>query len=320
MASDRIVYAVDLGGTNLRAGLVDSAGRVLARRKTPPRGDRRPELFVETLSLLLEELLSEEGLPGEPDAVALTVPGPMDLERGLVCSPVNIPALGEAPLAGMVGEALDLPVTLVNDATAFTLGEAWRGAVESESFVLGITLGTGVGGGAILDGIPLLGKKGNALEIGHLIVEPGGRPCNCGRRGCLEAYSSASAVRRRAMELAKRGELPDLLETVGGEEVQINSRLITEFARKGNRVCTGFLEEAGLYLGRAIAQAVTLLDVDRVVVGGGLSGAGELILEPARRSFAEHRFPTPTEVTITAGALGGEAGLIGGTALALGIF
>ncbi len=320
MASDRIVYAVDLGGTNLRAGLVDSAGRVLARRKTPPRVDRRPKPFVETLSLLLEELLSEPGLPGGPDAVALAVPGPMDLERGLVCSPVNVPALGEAPLAGMVGEALGLPVTLVNEATAFTLGEAWRGAVEGESFVLGITLGTGVGGGAILDRTPLMGKKGNALEIGHLIVEPGGRPCNCGRRGCLEAYASASAVRRRAMELAKRGELPDLLESVGGEEVQINSRLITEFARKGNRACTGFLEEAGLYLGRAIALVVTLLDVDRVVVGGGLSSAGELILEPARRAFAEHRFTTPTEVTITTGELGGEAGLIGAAALALGVF
>jgi len=244
----------------------------------------------------------------------------MDLERGLVCSPVNIGAWGEVPLAVMVGEAFGLPVTLVNDATAFTLGEVWRGAVEGGSFVLGITLGTGVGGGAILDRIPLTGKKGNALEIGHLIVEPGGRPCNCGRRGCLETYSSASAVRRRAMELAEDGELPDLLETVGGEEVQINSRLITEFARAGNRTCAKLLEEAGLYLGRGIALAVTLLDVDRVVVGGGLSGAGELILEPARRAFDEHRFPTPTEVTITAGALGGEAALIGAAALALGVF
>jgi glucokinase len=320
MASERIVFAVDLGGTNLRAGLVDSSGRVLARRKTPPRGDRRPEVLQETLVGLLDELLAETAHAGRPEAAALAVPGPMDAGRGWVSTPVNVPSLGEAPLAEMAAEALGLPVTLVNDAAAFTLGEVWLGAARGETFVLGVTLGTGVGGGAVIDGKPLLGARGNALEIGHLIVEPDGRPCNCGRRGCLEAYASASAVRRRAMTLAGEGKLPDLLAAAGDDPVQINSRLVTGFARGGDRVCAGLLEEAGRYLGRGIALAQTLLDVDRVVVGGGLAGAGELILGPARESFALHRFRTPTEVTVTAGELGGDAGLIGAAGLALGLF
>ena len=275
---------------------------------------------MQKLGLLLGELLSEVGAVGGPDAATLAVPGPIDVERGMVCAPINLPGWDEVPLARMAGEALGLTVTLVNDATAFTLGEAWRGAAAGGRFVLGITLGTGVGGGAIIDGTPLLGRKGNALEIGHLLVEPGGRTCNCGRRGCLEAYASASAVRGRAIELAGDGELPGLLEAAGGDPVRINSRLITDFARRGNRSCLELLEEAGLYLGLGIAQAVTLLDVDRVVVGGGLSGAGELILEPARRSFAENHFPTHTDLTITTGNLGGEAALIGAAALAFGTF
>lgn len=311
-----MIYAVDLGGTNLRAGLVDASGRVVARRKTPPRGDRRPDVFLKTLAELLEELSAETG--GNPDALALAVPGPMDAGRGWVCSPVNLPDLGEAPLAEMAAEALGLPVTLVNDATAFALGEYWRGAARGHPYCLGVTLGTGVGGGAVLDGRPLLGVKGNALEIGHLTVEPAGRPCNCNRRGCLEAYASASAVRRRAMELAEEGRLPDLLAAAGGDPVNINARLVTESARGGDAICAGLLKEAGRYLGRGLALAQTLLDVDLAVVGGGLAGAGELILGPARESLARHRFRTPTELDVVCGELGGDAGLIGAAALVIG--
>lgn len=311
-----MIYAVDLGGTNLRAGLVDASGRVVARRKAPPRGDRRPDVFLRTLAELLEELSAETG--GKPDALALAVPGPMDAGRGWVCSPVNLPDLGQAPLAEMAAEALGLPVTLVNDATAFALGEYWRGAARGHPYCLGVTLGTGVGGGAVLGGKPLLGVKGNALEIGHLTVEPGSRPCNCGRRGCLEAYASASAVRRRAMELAEEGRLPDLLAAAGGDPVNINARLVTESARGGDAICAGLLKEAGRYLGRGLALAQTLLDVDLAVVGGGLAGAGELILGPARESLARNRFRTPTELDVVCGELGGDAGLIGAAALVIG--
>ncbi|OGD78105.1 MAG: hypothetical protein A2Y64_02775 [Candidatus Coatesbacteria bacterium RBG_13_66_14] len=318
MARGRLIFAVDLGGTNLRAGLVDASGRVVARRKAPPRGDRRPAVFLNTLAELRSELSAE--VKGRPDALALAVPGPMDAGRGWVCSPVNVPDLGRAPLAAMAGKALGLPVTLVNDATAFTLGEHWRGAARGHPWCLGVTLGTGVGGGAVLDGKPLLGARGNALEIGHLTVEPGGRPCGCGRRGCLEAYASASAVRRRAMELAEGGKLPGLLAAAGGDTVNINSRLITEHARGGDRICAGLLEEAGRYLGRGLALAQALLDVDLAVIGGGLAGAGELILSPARESLDLHRFRTPTELEIVAGELGGDAGLVGAAALALNLF
>jgi glucokinase len=312
----RLIYAVDLGGTNLRAGLVDPSGRVVASVKTPPRGDRRPAVLLRTLTELLERLVAEAG--GRPDALALAVPGPMDLGRGRVATPVNLPDLGETPLVEVVTAEFGLPVTMVNDATAFVLGEYWRGAARGHPYCLGVTLGTGVGGGAVLDGRPLLGVKGNALEIGHLTVEPGGRPCNCGRRGCLEVYASASAVRRRAMELAREGKLPDLLAAAGGDPVQINSRLVTEHARGGDRLCLDLLEEVGRYLGRGLALAVTLLDVDLAVVGGGLAGAGELILGPAREALERHRFRTPTAVGVVTGELGGDAGLIGAAALVYG--
>jgi len=317
MTGGRLIYTLDLGGTNLRAGLVDASGRVVARRKTPPRGDRRPEVFLKTLAELLEELSAE--IEGKPDALALAVPGPMDTGRGWVCAPVNVPDLGQAPLVEMVAEEFGIPVTLVNDATAFTLGEYWRGAARGHPYCLGVTLGTGVGGGAVLDGRPLLGVKGNALEIGHLSVEQDGRPCNCGRQGCLETYASASAVRRRAMELANDGKLPDLLSAAGGDTVNINARLVTESARGGDRLCIDLLEEAGRYLGRGLALAQALLDVDLAVVGGGLAGAGELILAPARESLALHRFRTPTELEIVAGELGGDAGLIGAAAIVIGV-
>ena len=306
---------VDLGGTNLRAGLVDSSGELLAWEMAPTRHQRNPEQFVADLETLYRSLVEKAAAKVKTKltvtGLGLAVPGPLNPDKGTINGAVNLPGWNNIPLRQLVEEALGLRTTLVNDGSAFVLGEVTAGALRGSSNALGLTLGTGVGGGLFLDGRLHLGATGNACEIGHLIVEPDGRLCLCGRRGCLEQYASASAVRRNAIALAEAGELPELLERVEGNAANLNARLISEAARDGNLRCRELLAEAGRWLGRGIAQALTLLDLDDVVIGGGMARAGELILAPAREIIQETAFPPRPQLRLVQSELGDRAAIIG---------
>jgi glucokinase len=302
---------VDLGGTNLRAGLVDSSGELLAWGMAPTRHQRSPEQFVADLEALYRSLLERVETTLTVTGLGLAVPGPLNPDKGTINGAVNLPGWNNIPLIQLVEEALGLRTTLVNDGSAFVLGEVTVGALRSSDNALGLTLGTGVGGGLFLDGRLHLGATGNACEIGHLIVEPDGRLCLCGRRGCLEQYASASAVRRNAIALAEAGKLPELLAQVEGNSTNLNTRLVSEAAIKGNLRCRELFAEAGRWLGRGIAQALTILDLDDVVVGGGMAQAGELILAPARESIRGAAFPPRSRLRLVQSELGDRAAIIG---------
>jgi len=313
----QVTLGVDLGGTNLRAGLVDSSGKLLAWEMAPLRHQRSPEQFISDLVALYRSLLEQIKVPITVIGLGLAVPGPLDPVKGEVNGAVNLPGWNNIPLVKLVEEALELPTTLLNDGSAFVLGEVTTGALKGSTYALGLTLGTGVGGGLFLNGRLHLGTTGNACEIGHLIVEPEGRLCLCGRRGCLEQYASASAVRRNAIALAQAGELPELLEQVAGNANNLNTRLVSEAAANGNQHCRQLLAKAGYWLGRGIAQALTILDLDDVVVGGGMAQAGELILTPARESIQLSAFPPRPRLRLVQSKLGDQAALIGSGSLKL---
>jgi glucokinase len=299
------VLAIDVGGTKLAAALVDTEGRVAdTARIDTPTGDRAD---AETLWRALDGLVSEVlESAGRPDVIGVGVGcgGPMRWPAGEI-SPLNIPGWRDFPLRQRLRDAFpDLPVRLRNDAMCVAIGEHWRGAGRGSDHVLGMVVSTGVGGGLVLGGRIVDGASGNAGHVGHVVVDPQGPPCGCGGRGCLEAIARGPAVVAWAERNGWRGAAG-----AGGRE-------LVEDARRGHDVAVAALHRAGSALGVAIASVTHLLDLEVVAIGGGLTQAGPLLLDPLEETFRAYAgLDYAKRVRVVAAALGQQAGLVGAAAL-----
>lgn len=305
---------VDIGGTKVAAGVVDVEGRVLARarRSTPSRSPRAvQEMITEVVSVLRED----HGVV----AVGIGAAGFVDVERSRVLFAPHL-AWRQEPLRDAVSAAVGLPVIVENDANAAAWAE-WRfGVGRGESHLVCVTLGTGIGGGIVMDGEVRRGRHGMAGEFGHMVVVPDGLRCECGNRGCLEQYASGNVLGREARELARAGSpvTVSLMERVDGDVDALVGPLITEAARDGDPCAVELFEEVGRWLGIGLANLAAVLDPGMFVIGGGVSEAGELLLRPVRESFRRTltgRGFRP-EPRIVSAALGPEAGLVGAADLA----
>ena len=311
---DRLAIGVDIGGTKVAAGVVDSQGQVLARarRLTPSRD---PKAVENTIVEVVEELRASH----EIAAVGVGAAGFVDADRSRGLFAPHL-AWRNEPLRAAVAEAVALPVVVENDANAAAWAE-WRfGAGRGETHLVCVTLGTGIGGGIVLDGRVQRGKHGMAGEFGHMIVVPEGQRCECGNRGCLEQYASGNVLGREARELARAGSpvAVPMMERVGGDIDALVGPVITEAARDGDPLAIELFEEVGRWLGVGLANLAAALDPGMFVIGGGVSDAGELLLRPARDSFRRvltGRGFRP-EPRIVRAALGPEAGLVGAADLA----
>ncbi|HEX5495999.1 MAG TPA: ROK family protein [Mycobacteriales bacterium] len=309
------VLAVDVGGTKLAAGLVDDSGRLLhaERAPTPTGGDG--EVIWRELSGLCDRVAAHAdgaahagGVGGAGLAgVGVGCGGPMRWPSGEV-SPLNIAGWHGFPLRARLAERFaGLPVRIHNDAVCVTIAEHWLGAARRCANVLGMVVSTGVGGGLVLGGRLVDGGTGNAGHVGHIIVEPGGPPCGCGGRGCVEAVGSGTAVAGWALANGWRPPAGTAVPT---------AREVAGAARAGDPVARAAFERAGELVGMGIASAVALLDLDLVVVGGGLAQTGPLLFEPLRRGFRRHaRVDFAARTRILPAALGVGAGLVGAAAL-----
>lgn len=306
MNPDAPVLAVDVGGTKLAAALVDTDGAVVRRVQVPtePNGSGESEALWAALRGLVDRVIDGVAVRG----VGVGCGGPMRWPAGEV-SPLNIAAWRDFPLRARLAEHLPgVPVRLVNDAIAMTIGEHWRGAGSGADTLLGMVVSTGVGGGLILGGRVDFGATGNAGHLGHVVVDPAGPPCACGGVGCLEAIARGPAVVRAAVD---RGWRP-------AEGAPADGRSLVAAADSGDAVALEAITRAGTAIGVALTSAVHLLDLDGVVVGGGFAAAGDLLLAPARAAFARHaRLPFAARCTIRSAALAGDAGLVGAAALVL---
>jgi glucokinase len=318
------VLGVDLGGTKLAVGAMPSDGSgVIALRNEQTRAEQGAESVVERIALTIEaviaQAMSETGARrSDFVGVGIGAPGPLNRELGIV---IVAPNLGwhDFPLRDRVSAAVRLPATLDNDANCATLGEWWTGAARGARNVVGITIGTGIGGGLIVDGRLYHGSSDVAGEIGHTTVDTSGRRCKCGNYGCLEAYASGPAIAERAREALDGGVESILRALVGGDVTLLTAQHVYDAAHQGDEVALEVVRDTARYLGAGIANLLNVMNPDVVVLAGGVTAAGEQLFTPMRAEVRRRAFrPAVDACRIVPGALGTSAGVVGavGTFLA----
>lgn len=307
-----IALAADLGGTNLRVAVVDRSGVVVERLKLATPSDGGSSSIIDEIVKAAETLLDSDR---KPLGFAIAAPGPLDIENGKIIRSPNLPELDGQSIVQKIEERLGLPCVLENDATAATIGENKYGASRGFRNVIGITLGTGVGGGLILEGKPYRGVNGMAGEIGHICIEPEGHPCGCGSRGCIEQYASATAIVRMTQEM-----FHDFPDSDKDENAQLTSKSIFEAGVKGDRLALAVFSRVGVCLGITLAGLINVLTPDVIVIGGGVASGWNLFAGPMNDTVLERAFRLPAEhVKIVRSELGDDAGILGAASLIFGL-
>jgi glucokinase len=312
--SPRRVIGLDAGGTKVAAGVMDEGLAVRHRVHRNWRGRNRGEV----LDVIVEAV--EEARAAAPDvaAVGIGIPSLMDRATGASMFSVHLP-LDSVPFRDLMQERLGVPVYVDNDANLAVLAEHRGGAAQGVRDAVMLTVGTGIGGGLILDGRLYRGSRGGGAELGHMVIDADGPPClgDCPNRGCLETMASGTAIGREgAAAAAREPESPLGRELREGRE--ITGALVTELAHDGDELARAVLELVGRRLGVGIANIVNVFEPEVVVIGGGAAAGGELLLEPARAELAERALPPGRDrVRIVQAQFGGEAGMLGAALLAL---
>jgi glucokinase len=303
---------VDLGGTKMAVGVLDSERQVLYRSTAPSLGLGRDEL----IATLMAEL--ERALDTRPDAagIGLGVPATIDWDRGITVSAVNLDLRG-VPLRDLVAERFAKPAFLDNDANVAAIAEHRHGAAQGATNAVLLTIGTGIGGGLILNGAPFRGSSGAGAELGHIVVDENGPKCqgNCPNYGCVEVMASGQALAREGAAVAEREPDSALGRLAAGGD-RIAGTAVTAAAHAGDRAAIGAHEKIGRHLGVALASLANIFDPDVIVIGGGVSVAGDLLLDPAREVLRARALPPMNEVPVRLAELGPDAGMIGAAELA----
>ena len=313
-----LLIGVDLGGTNMRVGMVTSDGLMVHRLMLPTRVNLGLEKVVERISKAIQEVINQTIAPGNQiKGIGIGSPGTIDIQSGIIISSPNFPKWKQVPLKHMIEERLSIPTFMDNDANAFAFGEKWVGAGKEVKSLVCLTLGTGVGGGIILNGRIWHGADGMAAEIGHMTVLPDGLKCNCGNYGCLESYASASSIVRRVCNAIQSGKLTMVLDYAKGNLENITSDLVYQAALKGDELAIHIMNETATFLGIGIANLINLLNPEMIVVGGGLTNAWDIIYpltlkEVQKRALSE----VAKRVKIVRASLGDNSGIIGAAGIA----
>jgi glucokinase len=313
-SKSELVFAADLGGTHLRVATVDRNGKVYCRQMQPTPQAEKPNEIVHALidaAHECERAAAEQG--GVISAVSVAVPGTVNISEGVVVKAPNLPCLDGFRLGAALESELDWPAILENDANAAAIGEMWQGAGQGYRTIICVTLGTGVGGGIILDGKLWRGADGSAAEIGHMGVDPfGGVACTCGSRGCLEVYASATAIVRMTREARPRYPNSSLHMSE-----DLTSEKVYQAGREGDELALEVFRRMGVYLGIGVASLINVLNPEIVVIGGGLSNGWELFAKHMQQQVIERAFPIPARrVKIVRAQCGDDAGLLGAARLA----
>jgi glucokinase len=319
--AQQYIVGVDLGGTNIAVGAMSADGtHHYAMRSVPTSAELGAEGVADRIvavieGVILDTIAQTNASRKDFIGVGIGAPGPLDRERGIV---IVAPNLGwrDFPLRDHIGDRLNLPATLDNDANCATVGEWWQGAARGGSTVIGMTIGTGIGGGLIFDGKLFHGASDVAGEIGHTTIDLNGRYCKCGNYGCLEAYASGPAIAVRAREVLMREETASLLPSlVDGALEAITAQTVYTAASQGDAVASEIVRDTARYLGVGIANMLNIINADVVVVAGGVTAAGDALFVPLRAEVRRRAFRPAVDATrIVPGSLPGTAGVVGAVA------
>lgn len=313
----KLVLGIDLGGTDCKFALVNESGQVVKRAKHPTGAEQGPEKVIEGIARNATELIRGENVA----AVGMGVPGPMSSVEGIVYEAPNLPGWNDTPVRDMLQSHLDrLPVLLNNDANAAAYGEFWAGAGRDpavQNMIL-FTLGTGVGGGIILNGELYVGPDDTAGELGHMCINYEGPQCNCGGYGCLETYAGATGVRRMVREALASGVEFKIEFPEGGADEDFGAKVVFDAAVSGCASSANVLRTVGFCLGVAASTCINVFNPDMIVYSGAMINAGDYIFGPLREVAEKWPFKKPAgRVKIGVAELGSDAGVIGAAGLAL---
>ena len=313
-----MLYAsIDLGGTNLSAALAGADGQIILERKQPTRSYEGPAAVLERMAGMVLAMAAEAG--SRPAGLGIGVPGLVDSAGGMTKFLPNLPTQWrDVPVTSVLQPKLGCPVYLLNDARAATLGELAFGHGRTVRTMIFFGLGTGVGGGVVIDGLLRLGPLGAAGELGHQTILPDGPLCGCGNRGCLETLVSGPALSSEGVRLLMSGNAPRLHEICAGDIAKVSPVTMAAAAQAGDGTILDAIRRAGEWLGIGAANLIVALHPELVVIGGGVAEMGDLLLDPVRETIRRRvrMFPT-TGLRVERSQLGARAGLLGGIALAL---
>ncbi len=312
-AAGKPVVAIDIGGTKYIVAVVGCGGKILSRIYRHTRSHEGPRKVTARLMATIDEAIGQSGVrPARLGGIAVAYAGLVDIERGLVTEAPNLPHWNNVPLRDMLAEKYKMPAYVINDASAAAIGEQRLGAGRGLSNLVFITVSTGIGGGIIIDGELYNGTDGTAGELGHTIVQVDGPLCHCGRKGCWESLASGSAIARMAKERLRKGEKSILIAMSGKVINDITAEMVSQGAKKGDALCCEVISEAARFLGIGLANITNIFNPQMIVVGGGVSSMGELILKPARKHMKGYAFKLPVKtVRVVRAGLGADSGLLG---------
>jgi glucokinase len=312
------VLAIDLGGTKMIAAIISQPPKIVARDYSLTLADEGVEAVTGRIFSAIDRILNAQNItPSQLHGIAVAAAGAVDTERGLVTSSPNLPGWRDVPLRDMIKERYKVKTVVINDANAEALGEHQLGAGRGVDNLILVTVGTGIGGGIIINGRLYTGSSGSAGEVGHITIDVNGPRCSCGNIGCWEMFASGRAMAREAKARIRGGEKSILSEMVKGEIEEITTEKIDAAARQGDALALEVISRGATYLGIGMVSLVNAFNPEMIIVGGGVAKMGELLLEPARQVVRERAFKLASgAVRIVPAQLGDDGGVLGGAVFA----
>jgi glucokinase len=318
--SEKWIVGVDLGGTSTKLAIINLEGEISHKWEIPTDVSEEGKNITLDIAKSIGQKLEELGiLKTNVLGIGMGAPGPVDLENGIIYEAINLGWKNRYPLQQVLEDATAIPVVIDNDANCAALGEMWKGAGNGAKELVCITLGTGVGGGVIANGDIVHGINGAAGEIGHITsVTEGGAPCNCGKSGCLETVASATGIVRIATEKLQKEPVEGEMQNLFLKNGKLTAKDVFDTARNGDQAAKDVLIEVAFHLGLALANVANTTNPEKIVLGGGVSRAGDILLAPVKEYFEKFAFIRVAQSTkITIATMGNDAGVIGAAWLVL---
>jgi glucokinase len=316
---DDLILGIDLGGSKILTAVVKSEGEVLSSNESTTRATEGQDIVIQSIVDSAHSAMKQASCTiSEISAIGIGAPGISNPEAGILFTSPNLPGWRNVLLRDIIQNKLDKKTFLINDANAAALGELYFGAAHGTHNFIYITLSTGIGGGIVIDGKIYTGAIGTAGEIGHMTIDDNGPLCNCGNKGCWEALASGTALAREAKRRIKEGAKTSVLKYTEGDLEKVTAQIIHSAAEQGDKLAKDLIARTGYYVGVGVANLINIFNPELIVIGGGLSNIGDMLLKPAFKVAAERSYKEAFQaVRLVSAGLGRNSGVLGAAAFAL---